>query len=432
MELHSVNEISVASVLENKEYFSEYLSNSLAEKKEKSISSLEKILEGEKRFETLAEMISHPVAMVRLIDGHIIHANSKLISLLNLNPSNYHNKCFFDFFVFDEDKNDLLNELIELKKINNFESELIKEDGDFFLAAISAQRTFYNKSDAVIAFVKDIEEQKMLESEKERLLEDLAISRMQIEEEAAKYVKLNVQLAESEEKLTELNASKDKFFSIIGHDLKNPLFVIQSMSEILETEYTDLTDEEKIGFIKGVREASFSAFSLLDDLLKWSRCQSGRIDYNPEPLHIRKIINGIFSLVEAQANRKNITLIYNNNPKHNVLGDKNMIEAIIRNLISNAIKFSNDGGEVKIYTKELENQIEITVADSGIGIAEKDLSKLFRIDVQNSDIGKSKEKGTGLGLILCKEFVEKHGGSIWVESQFGLGSQFKFTVPKLT
>lgn len=385
-----------------------------------------------KHFQNLAELFPNAIAHVEFDTGKILHVNSKYIDLFAIEEYGFEEKIFYNLLVFEENVIDFKKNLECSKYITNFESEVARENNSFFLASLSATLFEVNSKKEFIVSIVNVEEEKALTEERERLLEELALSRAQIEEEAGRYVQVNLQLAESEEKLQELNATKDKFFSIIGHDLKNPLFVIQSMSEILETEFNEISDEEKLSFIKAVRESSNSAFALLEDLLHWARCQSGKIDFNPEPLALEKIVKDIFSLVEAQALKKHILLLSHINPSHMIEADKFMISTILRNLVSNAIKFTDTGGRVMIVTKEVVDMIEISVIDSGIGMSAEDINKLFRIDVKNSEIGKSKEKGTGLGLILCKEFAERHGGRIWVESELGKGSKFKFTVPKLT
>jgi signal transduction histidine kinase len=259
----------------------------------------------------------------------------------------------------------------------------------------------------------------------------LEVSRQQVEDEAAKLVHLNAQLEESEEKLKELNDSKDKFFSIIGHDLKNPFQAILNLSEILKNEFADLNDEEKLQFIEMIGEASESAHRLLENLLAWSRSQTGRIDFTLEPIQLKKVVANVVHLLLPQAENKHITLIGEISPTIMVNADRNMLDTILRNLTSNAIKFTNQDGTVKILAVEEEDFIQLSVADNGIGLTEIDKNKLFKVGVKNSEIGRSKEKGTGLGLILCKEFVEKHGGKIWVESEINKGTEFKFTIPKV-
>lgn len=382
-------------------------------------------------FYQLAELFPHSIAYVNFQTGKILHVNSKCLDLLCINSCDFTQKNFYEIFVFEENLSEFKENLLIDGAVFNFEAEIARDDNSFFLASMTASTFKSAAEQEFVVSLMNVEEEKMLTEERERLLEELTLSRAQIEEEAGRYVQVNLQLAESEEKLQDLNATKDKFFSIIGHDLKNPLFVIQSMTEILENDYDEISEEEKMSFIKAVRESSNSATMLLEDLLHWARCQSGRIDYNPEPISVERIVSDLFTLVEAQALKKHILLLSHINSQHYVNADKFMLSTILRNLVSNAIKFTENGGRVMVVTKEIDDMIEVGVIDSGIGISLEDVSKLFRIDIKNCEIGKSKEKGTGLGLILCKEFAERQGGMIWVESEIGKGSKFKFTVPKL-
>jgi signal transduction histidine kinase len=277
--------------------------------------------------------------------------------------------------------------------------------------------------------IRDIQDRIEAELEREKLLQDIAYSRDQIEQEAARYVELNVQLAESEKKLIELNSAKDKLFSIIGHDLKNPIFTILGFSQILEEDYEEMTDEKKLEYIKTIYQTAASIQKLLENLLTWSRAQTGRLEVNLEPISIRNVINETVDIVTTQAEKKNIEIIVNLNSTLMVYADNNLLETVVRNLLTNAIKFTNPGGRITVSTRDENGFVAVSVEDTGIGLSEADKNKLFRIDVNNAEIGHHKEKGTGLGLILCKEFCEKMGGSIWVESKLGKGSAFYFTVP---
>lgn len=399
-----------------------------------NIHSINKNLESENIFDThfldLIELYPLPFICTNF-KGRIYASNLNFKQLFHENNLSDLSSNIFEYFVFEENKNELFKKMQETQNAETFEIEMMKEDGSFFLAGVVCKRTKIYENDFLYFTIYDIGAEKEQIEEREKLLEELAVSRAQIEEEAARYIQINIQLEESEAKLKESNATKDKFFSIIGHDLKNPLFVIQSMSEILETEFDEITPEERLEFIRAIRESSKNAFSLLEDLLHWARCQTGRIDYNPEPVHLKQLAAKCISLLEAHAIKKNIHLINAVDATHILLADKFMVETVIRNLTSNALKFTPEGGTIKINSKPVDDFIQISVEDTGIGLSESDKQKLFRIDVKNSEIGRSKEKGTGLGLILCKEFVEKHGGKIWVESELEKGSQFIFTIPKL-
>jgi len=183
-------------------------------------------------------------------------------------------------------------------------------------------------------------------------------------------------------------------------------------------------------FTQNLYKASTAAYELLDNLLTWSRSQSGIIQFKPEALNIKKQIEYTLIMLEGAAQIKGIKLSSNLTNTFFVYADINMVLTILRNLLTNAIKFSNEGDSVTINAKESNNKIIISVTDTGIGISESMIKKLFRVDVHVKTEGTAKEVGTGLGLILCKEFVEKNGGEIWVESKIGEGSCFSFTLQK--
>ncbi len=231
------------------------------------------------------------------------------------------------------------------------------------------------------------------------------------------------------EQLQELNATKDKFFGIIAHDLRNPFNGILGISELLVSSRDSFTHEETTSMIKMIRDSSQHAFNLLDNLLEWSKAHTGRMDFNPENFMFDKLLKEVVSLLENLSNQKNITINYQIAENLKVFADQNMINTILRNLITNAIKFTDTNGEINVKVVQQGAEIIVNVSDTGIGISENDINKLFKISEKITSRGTNNEKGTGLGLLLCKEFVEKHGGKIWVESQLGKGSDFIFTLP---
>ncbi len=236
-------------------------------------------------------------------------------------------------------------------------------------------------------------------------------------------------LVESEKTLRNVNAMKDKFFSIIAHDLKNPFNAIIGFSNLLYEAYDNFDEEQRKSFIKNICDASESTFKLLQNLLEWSRTQTGTFEYIPEVIDLSIITNENISVLKSSADNKKIK-IKSSVPYNSIaFADENMTKAIIRNLISNAIKFTNQEGKVAISVTKKKDMMQVTVADNGTGISKENISKLFRIDDPFKAVGTENEQGTGLGLILCKEFVEKNGGKIWVESEIGVGSKFIFTLP---
>ncbi len=242
--------------------------------------------------------------------------------------------------------------------------------------------------------------------------------------------KKNLEIERQRYELQKVNETKDKFFSIIAHDLRNPFSTIISLSDLLSTTYDNLDDERRKFFISQITEFSNKAFNLLENLLEWSRSQTGRLKVIINKTDISQLINDNIELTEASATNKNINLQSFVKPNTYVQTDENMTSTIVRNLITNAIKFTNKNGEIKIKAKETNSNIEISVIDDGVGIKQINISKLFKITSNPTSVGTLNETGTGLGLILCKEFIVNCGGKIWVESEINKGSTFTFSLPK--
>jgi signal transduction histidine kinase len=241
--------------------------------------------------------------------------------------------------------------------------------------------------------------------------------------------KKNLLISEQNKKLSELNATKDKFFSIIGHDLKNPYQSLLGFSHILIQDYKELTEQEIKEFAGYIYEASDMGNRLLQNLLDWSRSETGTIKYEPEVFPLYEIINQAVNLASNTAMQKEITIQTEVDEQTTVFCDRNMIYTVMRNLVSNAIKFSYRGGTVKIYSKLYDNTVEVNIADEGVGLNGIPVEDLFKIEKRITNDGTENEKGTGLGLYLCKEFVEKSHGSISVKNNIEKGSIFTFTLP---
>lgn len=236
-------------------------------------------------------------------------------------------------------------------------------------------------------------------------------------------------LKQSEKNLKEINDSKDKLFSIIAHDLKNPLGAFKQLTQNLVDMYHEFTEQERIEFLELLKKYSKNIFSLLENLLEWSRSQRGIIEYNPQSINIYEFINTNIKQLSQLAENKNIEIDLIKGSYTFVIADPYLLTTIIRNLLSNAIKFTMKSGKIEIGTFKDEDYWGIYVSDNGIGMTQEVIEKLFRIDSHLTTMGTAKEQGTGLGLLLCKEFVDIHGGQIWVESKPSFGSTFKFTIP---
>lgn len=238
----------------------------------------------------------------------------------------------------------------------------------------------------------------------------------------------DMQLLQYSEELQELNATKDKFFSIIAHDLKSPFNSISGLSEILKNEAGDLDVADIEQYAGIIHSTSVQTYRLLENLLDWARLQQSQIIFRPVKVHLQAIVSEVFELMIEKAQSKNIELL-NLVPGNLIISaDLDMLKTIVRNLVSNALKFTSSGGKIELKVVDRPDEIEISVKDTGTGIGKEDRDKLFKVGSIFSQRGTENETGTGLGLMLCKEFAEKHGGRIWVESEHGNGSTFIFTL----
>jgi len=246
-----------------------------------------------------------------------------------------------------------------------------------------------------------------------------------------------LKLSRSYKEIKTLNGMKDKLFSIIAHDLRNPFNTLLSYSRLLIRKVRKFDVDTIESHLLLINKSAEKAYALLEDLLLWARSQRGAIRFEPEETELKFIVDETIELFSGNSRTKEIKVINQIDKSINLYADEIMLNTIIRNLLSNAIKFSEKGGEITFSTEkiilpkkpECKEFIEIIVTDTGKGIAKKDIGKLFRIDISFSTVGTAMEKGTGLGLILCKEFIEQHGGKITVTSELGKGSRFVFTLP---
>ncbi len=240
----------------------------------------------------------------------------------------------------------------------------------------------------------------------------------------------NQLLSEQNRILNEVNAGKDKFFSIIAHDLRNPFNALLSLTALLKDELFRYSMDDIERFINRIHQASERTYVLLENLLEWSRSQTGRMQYVPQKAYLKILVDESIRPMEQHVRSKNIAVSVNIPGNLDVCADVKMLSTIIRNLVSNAVKFTPSGGSVTIQGSSTDDAVLLRVRDTGVGIKSEHLDQLFRIDVHHSCLGTAEERGSGLGLILCKEFAEKHGGSIHVESEYGAGSVFTVTLPK--
>lgn len=233
----------------------------------------------------------------------------------------------------------------------------------------------------------------------------------------------------SERNLEKVSATKEKFLSIITRDLLSPFSAVSSLSTMLLENYSKWNDEKRLLFIESLRDSAKQGYKLLDNLITWSKMQSGKMDFFPKDVDICSAINLAKEQLMDRAIKKNIRIFGIQQDFIFVYADYMMLHGIIRNLLSNAIKFTPEKGTIEIKLIRLKEFVQLSIIDNGVGIEKAYLNSLFKIDRLSADFGPTEEKGTGLGLIICREFVEKNGGKIWAESKFGQGSCFSFTVP---
>jgi PAS domain S-box-containing protein len=299
---------------------------------------------------------------------------------------------------------DALNNLLS-GKLNVYQTEkiYIRKDHQQVWGNVNVTPIFDKKGNFLhfLAMIKDITDRKIADAEIQRINEELK----------------------------EANADKDKFFSIIAHDLKSPFNSILGFSEMLKDDVKNLRMDEIQHFAKLIHSSAYHTYLLLENLLEWSRMQRGQISFSPKSIILDQLVNDEFEVIKNNASQKSITIL-NSIPRNLIVSaDENMLSNIIRNLVSNAIKFTPREGFVKVSAEVSDGYIHISVADNGIGIKPEAIGKLFKIETSFTTRGTENEKGTGLGLLLCKEFIEKHRGKIRVESEPGKGSKFIFMLP---
>lgn len=343
--------------------------------------------------------------------GYIMLGYNSLeeIKGLNIRETLYYNP---------KERDNFIERVERIGFLKNFEITLKRKDGN---KLIVSETSFVNKDKdgnviSYFGIIKDITDSKSTEVQLKEYVETLA--------------DLNRQLVKSETELKKSNAAKDKFFSIIAHDLRAPFTSLLGLTEFLVEDIDNLNNDDVKNFAERINIASKGIYNLVENLLYWSRLQTGVTQFQPLFFDINILIEEIISTIIGISVKKKIS-INNNVPEGTkVFGDKNMIYSVVQNLLSNALKFTNTKGNIDILiAKEEKQKLYISVKDSGMGIPEKDLPKLFRIDTHYSTKGTGEEKGTGLGLILCKELIEKNGGEILVESKVDEGSKFTFSIP---
>lgn len=334
--------------------------------------------------------------------------NDRLFKILDIDKAAFiMNPGILNNYIYEEDRPDFIKKNIEANAHNTpfvWEGRLTGNGHLIWIHFESIPRVLENKDILWTGFFEDITDRKRAEQE----------------------------LQQKNKELHLLNAEKDKFFSIIAHDLKSPFNSIIGFSGILLDKINkNNNDVDEIKeYAEIIRSSSQRAMNLLLNLMQWSQSQTGRMDFNPEDFDFTMLIDEIIQLYENEAVQKNIQLIKESPTRVNLYADKAMMSTILRNLVSNALKFTHNGGVVTIAVNEIETGVIISVKDTGVGMIKAVIDRLFHIDSSYSLPDINGSKGTGLGLVLCKEFAEKHQGTICQESEPGIGSTFHVTIPR--
>jgi PAS domain S-box-containing protein len=333
--------------------------------------------------------------------GKLIDVNPAYCDLSGYTKDELLNMCISDVEVVEKPEEIKLHiENVIQKGHERFESIHKRKNGTFYPVEVNTSYLPVNDG-LFIGFINDITERK------------------QSEKQLKKYI----------EELNRLNTDKDRFMQILAHDLKSPFNTLLGFSNLL-VENLRQYDIDKIEKLLILNNKTINqTFNLLEDLLLWSKSQSGKLMIEPQKIVFSKICNEIINSLKENADAKGIKIICFESKGIILNADLNMLKTILRNLVSNAIKFTEKNGQINIYTEINQENATIVVSDSGIGIDKDTCVKLWDLSQQFITTGTAGEKGTGFGLLLCKEFVEKHGGKIWVESELGKGSDFKFTLP---
>lgn len=399
----------------------------------------ESILQERNQLRTLIDSIPD-VIFIKDRQSRFVVVNEMVAGVMGTKPEALIGKTDFEFYTPDlaqryYDDEQAIMQAGEAKI--NFEEPHLDEHGNRIILSTS-KVPLKNSNGEVMGIVgigRDITRLKRIEVQLRKKTEDLQETNRMLEQRQEEIMDQSEELAAQAQNLTitnteleRLNKTKDKFFSIIAHDLRNPFNAIMGFSDLLCHDFNEMDDKQKLGLLELINSSSESAFYLLDNLLQWARTQTDKIKFSPEYFELSEVVNQVIDLNGIIVEKKQVSIESAIPGSTRVYADKNMIHTVIRNLISNAIKFSHKGGKVSVSSFENGAMTEVVIRDEGIGMSRKNLSMLFRIDTYYSTSGTSGESGTGLGLIICKEFVEKNSGRIRATSKEGVGTAISFTL----
>ncbi len=367
------------------------------------IQNEEALRESEEKFRSLAEF--SPNLIFINVKGKVVFVNRLCEKFTGYLKEHFYADDFDLLSITAPEFHGLIKEKFKLhmqgQEVEPYEYALTTKEGKKLYTVLNSKLIRFGGENAILGVITDITERKKAEMELEK----------------------------ANEELSNLNAAKDKFFSIIAHDLKNPFNTILWFAGSLLKDLDKCSKEEIKNQVSNIRNASNQAYLLVENLLLWAQSQNKSIEFQLEKLDITAQFLKNILMVKSQADRKKIQVKSNIQEQCMVSADKNMIDAILRNLLSNAIQVTPQNGEIVVSAERIGDELEISVQDNGMGIEKEDLDSIFKIEIKRNISLSPEGKGSGLGLILCKEFVERHGGKIWAESEIGKGSIFRFTIP---
>ncbi len=369
-------------------------------------------------------------SLSNLETGKYIEVNNAFYTLLGFNKNEVIGKTVIELGVLTPD---LIKNILQKDdgtgRIIDAEVTLRAKNGNVKHVLLSAENIILQDKKLRYTIVHDITKQKENEARLALYNEELEFSKKMLEESLFQKNALVEELTETKDKLEKLNSEKDKLFSVIAHDLKSPFQGFISITEAMAEDINSFSKEELRHLSIGMHSNAKNLYRLLRNLLDWALMQQGQVNFSPVEIDLAEIIGQNVELVIRRSEQKGITITIANQDNFTVFADEAMLNSIIRNLLSNAVKFTSNGGKIIVETHEIENNmVLVSVADSGIGIPEDMLNKLFRVEEKVGRKGTDGEDSTGLGLTLCREFVEKQGGKIWVNSQENIGTTFYFTL----
>ncbi|QHT71506.1 PAS domain S-box protein [Rhodocytophaga rosea] len=355
-------------------------------------------------FSTIFRLNPFPTSITRLSDGKILHVNEQGLKAFGYSDEEVINRTTAQLNVWENtlEREELVKRLAVEHKVNGFQATFRQKGGQLWIALLSLEVIQWDGETCILWIMQDITE------------------RRKVEEAIHSYTR----------QLEEVNANKDKFFSIIAHDMLSPLNGILGSSNLLSEYMAHLSKEDIQELSRTINLSTANLKRLLSNLLEWARMQIGAIAFEPKQVNLRKVAEKVIELLKDNAHSKVITIDNKLEEDIYLRADENMAESILRNLLANGIKFSGQGTKITLTATLLPCYVQVSVQDQGIGMSKELQDQLFKFGITQSTLGTANEKGTGLGLLLCKDFVEKHSGRIWVESQPGKGTTFIFTLAR--